>query len=144
LLLLGGPVENVVGGDFVTFFSRIQEGAEVVVIWFLLELEAFSVVDENSELVGKAFAEDFGGSGHFFLQDHLILGLGVFGLHVLPGQDTSEKVHDHIANGLDIISSRLLDSHVSIDTGISRSASQFFSLLVWNVLIYLLVQRYCL
>jgi hypothetical protein len=80
------------------------------------------MVDKDGELVWKAFAQNLGWSRHLLFQNHLILRLCILGLHVLPGQDPSQKVHYHISNRFYVIPSRLLYSHVSVDAGISCGA----------------------
>jgi hypothetical protein len=62
-----GPVVNVVCGNATGLFSSLNESSQVVVIGPFFKLEPFSIVDKLGQFVGKAFTEDLGGGGHFFL-----------------------------------------------------------------------------
>jgi hypothetical protein len=48
---------------------------------------------------------------------------------------TLNEVHQHVAQGLQIISARLFDAQVRVDRGITSSAGQLFVLSVGNVLL---------
>lgn len=59
-------------------------------------------------LTWVSLAEHFDGGGHFLLTDSFILLPLGGGLESLPGQRAQVKVHEDIAEGLQVISSRLL------------------------------------
>lgn len=59
-------------------------------------------------LTWVAFAQHFDGGGHFLLADSFILLPLGGSLEPLPGQGAQVKVHEDVAEGLQVISPRLL------------------------------------
>ena len=103
------------------------------IVWFVLELQGAAVVTVLGEFVGVVLAEvlNFGHDLLFF--DLLVLLLDVSCSETLPWQTASQEVHEYVAEALQIVSSGLLDSDVSIDRGVSGGSGQTLSLSVLDV-----------
>jgi hypothetical protein len=57
----------------------------------------------------------------------LLLSLGFY---ALPREASSQKVHEHVPERLQIVSPTLVNANVRVDASIPRSASQVFELFV--------------
>ena len=73
----------------------------------------------------------------FLLSNLFILLLICCGFQSLPGQSTTEEVHEHMSECFEIISSRLLSSKVCVDTHVSGCTGQRLSFPIWNMLLRL-------
>lgn len=100
----------------------------------VLELEASSVVEVLDELAGEAFSESVDGGVLLLVLDLLVLLLLVPAGEALPGEFPSQKVHEHVAESLQVVSPRLLVAEVSVEAGVSSSAGQVLPLLPRDVL----------
>ena len=76
----------------------LEELSQIPVVRFVSKLQILSIIQILSKLLGMALAEDIDRGAHFLVLNHAIFGLGILTLHVLPGQNASQKVHKHIAN----------------------------------------------
>ena len=132
---LDGPIIDIVHLYLIRLPGRNQQALEVLIIRLLLKLQSLGVIDKRGELIRKPFGQKLSRRGYLLLHDHLVLGLGVLGLHVLPGKDTSQQIHHHISDRLDVVSPRLLDAHVGVDARIPGRASELLSLLIRDVLV---------
>ena len=130
LVLVDGPVEDVVVLESLTNEQVAEDLAEVAVVGLVVEAEGTSVVQVDGKLVGKAAAENLGGGSHLLLHDAVILLLLSGSLQTLPRQRATAEVEHNIAEGLHIVSSRLLDTKMGVDGGISSSTSQVLVLSV--------------
>lgn len=59
------------------------------------------------KLTWVVLAEHFGGGGDLLFQDSIVLLFLRVRLEALPGQRSAQKVHQHIAQGFQVISSGL-------------------------------------
>lgn len=80
------------------------------------------------ELRREAAAQLVGVRGLLALQDALVLLLLGGGLEALPGQAAAQEVHEHEAQGLNVVAAALLDAQVRVDRGVARRARQVLAL----------------
>lgn len=133
LVLVDGPVEDVVILESFADEQVTEDLAEVRVVGLIVEAKRAGVVEVDGELVGEATAENLGGSGHLLLHDTVVLLLLSGSLQTLPGQRATAEVKHNIAQRLHVITTGLLDTQVSVDTGVTSGTSQVLVLTVRNV-----------
>jgi hypothetical protein len=133
LILVDGPVEDVVVLERFSDEEITKDLAEVGIVGLIVEAEGSGVVEIDGELVGEAAAEDFGGGGHLLLHDTIVLLLLGSGLQTLPWEGASAEVEHDIAERLHVVTTGLLDTEMSVDGGITSSASQVLVLTVRDV-----------
>lgn len=133
LVLVDGPVEDVVVLESFTNEEIAEDLAEVAVVGLVVEAERAGVVEVDGELVGEATAKDLGGGGHLLLHDAVILLLLGGSLETLPRKGTAAEVEHDIAKRLHVIAARLLDTQVSVDGSVTGSASKVLVLSVRDV-----------
>lgn len=133
LVLVHGPIEDVVVLESFTDEEVAENLTEVAVVRLVVESEGSSVVEVDGELVGEATAKDLGRCGHLLLHDTVILLLLGGSLKSLPGKRSSAEVEHDISKGLHIIAARLLNTKVGVDRGISSGTSKVLVLSVRNV-----------
>lgn len=83
---------------------------------------------------GKALAQLFDTGSHFLFADAFVLLSFGLSLEALPRQRAAIKVHEHIAERLEIVAAALLDAHVRVDRGVASRAREILVLAVGNVL----------
>ena len=81
---LDGPIIDIVHLYLIRLPGRNQQALEVLIIRLLLKLQPLGVIDKRGELIRKPFGQKLSRRGYLLLHDHLVLGLGVLGLHILP------------------------------------------------------------
>jgi hypothetical protein len=85
------------------------------------------------KLGGVVEAEEVGVGLLLLLQDALILFLLLVRLEILPGEGTTEEVHQYEPQALHVVSATLFDAEMGIDGRIAGGASQIFTLNERNV-----------
>lgn len=133
LVLVDSPVENVVVLERLANEEIAEDLAEVGVVGLVVEAKGAGVVEVDSELVGESTAEDLGGGGHLLLHDTVVLLLLSSSLQTLPGEGTTAEVEHDVAERLHVITARLLNTQVSVDTGVTGSTSKVLVLTVGDV-----------
>lgn len=133
LVLVHGPVKDVVVLEALADKEITEDLAEVAVVGLVIETERSSVVEVDGELVGETAAKDLSGGGHLLLHDAVVLLLLGSSLEALPGERATAEVEHDIAERLHVVTSRLLDTQVSVDGGITGSTGQVLVLSVRNV-----------
>ena len=113
LVLVHGPVEDVVVLEALADEEVAEDFAEVGVVRLVIEAERAGVVEVDGELVGEAAAEDLGGSGHLLLHNAVVLLLLGGSLQALPREATAAEVEHNVAEGLHVITAGLLWNVVS-------------------------------
>lgn len=108
LVLVHGPVEDVVVLEALTDEKITEDLAKVGVVGLVVEAERAGVVKVDGELVGEATAKDLGGSGHLLLHDAVVLLLLCSRLEALPREAATAEVEHDVAEGLHVIATRLL------------------------------------
>lgn len=108
LILVHGPVEDVVVLEALTDEQVAEDLAEIAVVGLVVEAQGAGVVQVDGELVGKSTAQDLSGGGHLLLHDTVVLLLLGSSLQALPREGASAEVEHHITKGLHIVTSRLL------------------------------------
>lgn len=106
--------------DLARVLQRLSEElAEVIVVWGIFEAK----VSDVCKILGKFFREAFAkilDCGRLLLfANFLILLFICSSLQALPGKAPPEEVHENMAKSLEVISSGLFASQMSIDTHVS-------------------------
>lgn len=133
LVLVDGPVEDVIVLEGLADEEVAENLAQVGVIGLVIKAQRTGVVQVNGELVGETTAEDLGRGGHLLFHDTVVLLLLGSSLQTLPGERTTAEVEHDITQRFHVIASRLLDTEVSVDTGITGSSSKVLVLTIGNV-----------
>ena len=108
LILVDGPIEDVVVLEAFTYEEVAEDLTQVGVVGLVIEAKAACVVEVDSELVGKATAKHFGWGGHLLLHNAIVLLLLRGRFETLPRQATAAEVQHHVAERLHVITARLL------------------------------------
>jgi len=116
---LDTPVEYVIVLVSFTDEEIPKELSQVRVVRLVVEPQSPSVVQKDGKLVGEAATEKIGGCGHLFLHDPVVLLLLGGSLETLPGERTTEEVHEDISERFEVIAAGLLNTQVSIDGGVA-------------------------
>lgn len=93
----------------------------------------------GNEPTREAVAEILDGSGLLLLTDLLVLLLVGSSLEALPWESASEEVHENVAQGFQVVPTRLFASKMSVDTHVTRRTGKRLALPVRNVLLCLRV-----
>lgn len=112
-IFLLSPVEEIVNFITQTLEQVLEQRPQIRVVGLVLELESSAVSAVLDELFRVSSAKVFNLSHNLLLLDLLVLLLDVSSLQVLPGQRSSQEVHEQVSQRLDIVSSTLLNSQVS-------------------------------
>lgn len=113
--------------------------AQIRVVWLVIEPQRAAVLEVRDKLRRESTAEDFNGRDHLLLADLLVLLLLRSRLKALPWQAASQKIHHHVAEGLNVVPATLLDAEVSVDGRIAGGSCEVFVLTVRNVNVVLRV-----
>lgn len=130
---LDAPVKYVIVLVSFTDEEIPEELPQVRVIRLVVESQGPSVVQENGKLVREATAEKIGGCGHLFLHDPVVLLLLGGGLETLPGEGTTEEIHEDVGEGFEIVATGLLNTQMSVDGRVAGGAGQILIFPVRNV-----------
>lgn len=133
LVLVHGPVEDVVILEALANKEIAEDLAQVAVVRLVVETQGSSVVEVDGELVGESTAENLGRSSHLLLHDAVVLLLLGGSLETLPRERASAEVQHDIAERLHVITARLLNTKMGVDGGITGRAGQVLVLSVRNV-----------
>lgn len=128
------PIENAI--VYVTFFLEEvgEKLSEIVVVGGFEELELPHVAHVYGEFFGVALAEDLDRSVSLTVADLLVALLERVGFEALPGEGTAQEVHEHVADGFEVVSPGLLLAHVGVYAHVSGRSGQGLVLSVWYVL----------
>lgn len=110
LVLVDGPVEDIVVLEALTDEQVAEDLAEVGVVGLVVEAERAGVVQIDGELVGETTAEDLGGGGHLLLHDAVVLLLLSSRLKTLPWKGAATEVEHNVSKGLHVVTTGLLCS----------------------------------
>lgn len=134
LQIQDGPVEHVIVLESLAIEEFLEESFEVGVIGTILETQTATVFKVRSEFRRIPLAQLFRAGAHLAIHDaFVLLFLGV-GLEALPGQRTADKVHEDVAETLQIIASGLFDADVRVDGSVTGGAGEILVLAVGDVL----------
>jgi len=120
--------------DIVFLHAALEQSDDVAIVWVLGEAETSAVVHEFLEFFWLILAELL--DLDLFL---LFLDVGVLlslrpSWEALPWESTLQEVEKHMTNGLEVISSRLLVSDMSINRGVSCGTCQVLAISEGDVL----------
>jgi len=110
LVLVDGPIKDIVILEALTNEEITEDLSEVRVIRLVIEAEGTSIVEIDGKLVREASAEDLSGSRHLLLHDAVILLLLGSSLETLPWEGATAEVQHNVSERLHIISAGLLCS----------------------------------
>ena len=118
----------------VLLHACLKQGDDISIVWILSKREASAIVHEFCKLIGLVLAKllDFD-LLLLFLDVGVLLSLGST-WKTLPWERSFQEIQEHMADGLKIISSGLLISDMSVDTGISGCSSEILTISERNVL----------
>ena len=118
----------------VTLHTSLKQADNVAVVRLSFEGQTSAVVHEFLELVRVVQAELV--KGHFLLLalDGVVLLLLGAAWKTLPRETTAQKVKDHVSNGLQIITARLLVANMGVDGGVTRSTGEILAVSEGDVL----------
>lgn len=133
LVLVDGPVEDVVVLEALTDEKITEDLAEVRVVRLVVEAERPGVVQVDGELVGEATAENLGGRGHLLLHNAVILLLLSSSLEALPGEGATAEVEHNVSKRLHVITAGLLNTQVGVDGSVTGSTGKVLVLSVRDV-----------
>ena len=106
---------------------------DVGIVGILHELQLSAVVHKFFELSGLVGAELFNRYLFLFALDIVILFVLAASWQALPRECSAQEVKQDVADGLEVVPSRLLEAQVRVEGGVPSSASKVFSLTEWNV-----------
>lgn len=120
--------------EAVSLHASFEETNDVSVVWILSEAQASAVVHELSELFWLVLAQLFDRNFLF-----LFLDVGIFFLlrssgEALPWKRSSQEVEEHMTNGFEVVSARLLVTDVGVDACVSGCTSEILAITERNVL----------
>lgn len=133
LVFVDGPVEHVIVLVGLADEQVAEDLAEVGVVRLVIKTQGASVVEVDGELVGESTAEDLGGRGHLLFHDAVIFLLLGGRLQPLPRESATAEVEHDISERFHIITTRLLNTKVSVDTSITSRSGEVLVLTVRDV-----------
>jgi len=139
---LDRPVEDVVVLEALTNKQVTEELAKVRVIRLVIEAKSTSVVQEDAEFAREATAKNIGGCSHLLFHDSVILLLLGSGLESLPREGATQEVHEYVCERLEVVTTGLLNTQVSVDRGVASGTGQVLILPVWDVQVGLRVTEF--
>lgn len=114
--------------------ASFEETNHVSVVRVFNELEFPAVVHVLFELFGVALAEFFNSDLELLFLDVVVLLVLAPARKTLPGETAPQEVKEHVANGFQVISARLLVANVRVDACVPCSSCEVLPLTEWNVL----------
>ena len=108
LVLVDGPIKDIVILETLTNEEITEDLSEVRVIRLVIKAEGSSVVEVDGKLVREASAENLGGSCHLLLHDAVILLLLGGSLETLPWERASAEVQHNVSERLHVVTAGLL------------------------------------
>jgi hypothetical protein len=129
-------VPDEVGGlhvEVVALHATFEESQDKAVVWVSGETESAAVLHEFLKLAGLVHAEFVNGNFLLLTLDVIIFLILRASGKSLPGERAAEEVQKHVANGLQIITTRLLVTNVSVDRGVTGGTSEVFAFAEGNV-----------
>lgn len=118
----------------VLLHASFKQPEHVLVIGVLCELELAAIVHELAELLWMALAQLVHSDFQLLLLDIVVLFVLRSARETLPGETASQEVQQHVPDGLEVITTRLLVPDVSVDTSVSGSSGEVLALAERNVL----------
>jgi len=112
-----------------------EEFAEVVIIGLVLEAQVANVGKVLVELFRVAVTEILDGSRLLLLSNLFVLLLVRSSLQALPGEASTEEVHEDVAEGLEVITTGLFPTEMGVDAHVSCGTRKRLPLTVRDVLL---------
>lgn len=92
LILVDRPVKDIVVLETLSHKEVAEDLSEVGVVRLVVKAQGTGIIQVDGKLVGKAAAQDLGGSGHFLFHDPIILLLLRGGFESLPRQGAAAEI----------------------------------------------------
>ena len=99
-----------------------EEAAQVVIVGALVEIQILAVLQVLGELFGAAARQLLDRRLDLLLLDAVVLIILVLSRQALPGQRSLKEVKQDVPNALHIVTTRLLDADMCVDTGVTGGA----------------------
>ncbi len=99
-----------------------------LVIRLRLKVQLAAVLEVRFELRREALAQLGGHCVLLLVQNALVLQLLGDGIQALPGQRATQKVHQDVTEGLQIVATALFAAQMCVDRGVAGSPGQIVSL----------------
>mmetsp|Transcript_33103 Transcript_33103/g.98391 ORF Transcript_33103/g.98391 Transcript_33103/m.98391 type:complete len:313 (+) Transcript_33103:197-1135(+) len=129
------PVKHAVNHEALPHEQVLEEPPKVGVVRPVLEAQATAVRQIRRERLREAFAELLDRRDLLQLTDLLVLLLLAVSHQPLPGELATVEIHEHVADGLEVVASALLHPEVGVDGGVAGGAGQALALAVLDVLL---------
>jgi len=118
----------------VPLHAPFEQANHVSIVGILSEAKLSAVVHVLLELFGVTLAQLIHSDFQLLLLDVIVLFVLASPRKALPGETPSQEIEEHMADGLQVISSRLFIANVGVDAGISCRACEVLALSERNVL----------
>ena len=141
-VLFPGVVEHTLV-KAVSLHAILEKSDARAIVGLLLKLELAAVLHELAELVRVTAAKFFKTGLNLLFLDVVVLLVFAATGKALPRQRAFDEVDQHVADRLEVIAPRLLDSLVGCDRCVPCCASQILTILVRNVLSRLIFVSLC-
>jgi len=112
-----------------------EEFAKVVVVGLVLKAQVADVREVLVELLRVAITEVLDRSRLLLLYNLFVLLLVRSSLQALPGKTPAEEVHENVAEGLQVITTRLFSAKMGVDAHVSCGTRERLPLAVRDVLL---------
>ena len=129
------PVELPVAVPSLDLEQILEHLAILLVVRPVEKVETAHILQVFGELVRMALAQHLDGRGSLGVAYFLVPLLKRVGLEALPRQRAAQKVHEHVAERLEVVASTLLLAQMCVDAHVARGARQALVLSVRYVLI---------
>jgi hypothetical protein len=139
---LDAPIKDIIVLIALADKEISEELAEIGIIGLVIKAKGSSVVQKDTELIGKTTAKEVSGRGHLFFHDAVIFLFLGSGFQTLPGEGTTEEVHKNISEGLEVVPTGLLYAKMGVDRGVTSSTSEILVLSVWDMEVGLRVTEF--
>jgi hypothetical protein len=130
---LDTPVEDVIVLEALANEQVAEELAEVGVIGLVVEAKSARVIEEDTELVRESAAQQVRGRSHLLLHNSVVLLLLSGCFQPLPGESATQEVHEHVSEGLQVVTTGLFDTQVRVDGRVTSSACEVLVLPIRDV-----------
>ena len=133
LVLVDSPVKYVVVLERLADEEVTEDLAEIGIVGLVVESQGSSIVQVDGEFVREASAQDLSWCSHLLLHNPVIFLLLRSRLQALPWEGSTTEVEHHVSERLHIVTARLFDPKMRVDTGVPSRSCQVLVFAVWNV-----------
>ena len=115
LLLLNNPIVLTV--VLVSLFGHktLEEASQIGIVGLFFKKTVLAILDIFGKLFGRSTTKLFDGCLNLLLLNTIVLIVLILASETLPGQSTLIEIKKDVTDGLQIISSCLFDTDMSVD-----------------------------